>query len=81
MHAASNLSRRLIAVDAHYKSLVYCLADIMKDGKMNRAMLMDAVLLAEELEESRVFENAVRNPPIDPKQTVVIPNHDYGRFT
>jgi len=65
---ASSLSRRLCGVDPHYKSLVHTLANVMRSGTYNRAMMLDAVLLAEEIVLYEHFEKAIRNPPSDPTQ-------------
>lgn len=61
--AAATLSRRLLHTDAHYHAWVMTLADILKDGKYSRAMLMDAVLLAEELNDERQYKELLRTSP------------------
>ncbi len=56
MKDVTAMSLRLLATDPHYKQLVLLLASIFKEGRYNRALLFDAVLLAEEMEFKRQFD-------------------------
>ena len=48
MNRASELAQRLSHTDPMYKSFVMCAADILREGKYNQALLLDAVILAAE---------------------------------
>ncbi len=60
--AASDMARRLYAVDAHYRQLVESLGGILLGGRFHRAALMEAVLLADEWADRERFKELLRDP-------------------
>lgn len=64
MNAISGMTRRLAMSDPAYKNLVYFLADVLKDGRYNVALLLDAVMLADEVHTARAVEDMLRHPNV-----------------
>ena len=70
---SSYLAKILFNRDPEYRSLVHSLARILKTGKFNRALLLDAVFIADETNAENQIEDMIRHPNISANEKIVFP--------
>lgn len=73
MSPVSKIATRLHAVDPHYRHLVHLLADLLRSGRYNRALLLEAVLIADEVVAEEVAMKFLRDAPPDFERQMPVP--------
>lgn len=64
MNPISTMARHLYELDYHYRALVDCLQDLLRDGRYHRAALIEAVMIADEKMLDEQMRKALEDPPI-----------------